>query len=40
MPNLLRDTVQGALNAAGHVIWLIDWHTRGAAAARPAARRA
>ena len=40
MPNLLRDTVQGVLSAAAHVVWYVDWQTRGAGAARPAARRA
>ena len=40
MPHLLRDTVQGVLSAAGHVLWYVDWQTRGAAAARPARAKA
>jgi hypothetical protein len=40
MPNLLRDTVQGVLSAAGHVLWYVDWQMSGARAARPAPRRA
>jgi hypothetical protein len=40
MPNLLRDTVQGVLSAAGHVLWYVDWQTRGGTAARPARLRA
>ena len=36
MSNLLRDTVQGVLSVAGHVLWYVDWHTRGSTAARAA----
>ena len=40
MPNLLRDTVQGVLSAAGHMLWYMDWQTRGSKAARPARAKA
>jgi hypothetical protein len=34
----VRGTVQGVLAASRHVLWYVDWHTRGAAAARRASR--
>jgi hypothetical protein len=40
MLHLLRDTVQGVISAAGHVLWYVDWQMRGARAARPATHRA
>ena len=33
----VRGTVQGVLNAAGHIVWYVDWHT-GGQTARPTRR--
>jgi hypothetical protein len=32
----VRGTVQGLLAASRHVLWYVDWQTRGAVAAREA----
>jgi hypothetical protein len=34
----VRGTVQGVLAASRHVLWYVDWHSRGAEAARPSSR--
>jgi hypothetical protein len=38
MVESVRGTVQGVLAASRHVLWYVDWQTRGAAAARRASR--
>jgi hypothetical protein len=35
----VRGTVQGLLAASRHVLWYLDWHTRGPEAAREATLR-